>query len=402
MMAKKPGDNVTVLESTPDDQEIVVKASGEGDQGEPEPMVIRMPVDIRNVSLTVIAAIATVLFLQYAQAVLIPVVLSTLIFYVLDPIVDRLEKIRVHRAIGAALILLTLVGGTGYALYELRDDALAVVEELPRAAQRARNTLRAGRTRAPTPMDKLQEAAKEIDKTAVEATGPQERDPAGIQRVQIVQPFRATEYLMWGSAGAVALGAQGIMILFLSYFLLVADDLYKRKLVKIMPTLSQKKITVQIVDEIGNQIERFMMVQVLTSLLVAAATTIALWWVGLNQAVVWGLMAGVLNSIPYFGPIVVSGGLTLVAYMQFGTIEMALWVAAIALVITTLEGWLLTPTLMGRAGSINPAAIFIGIIFWSWVWGVWGLVLAVPMLMMAKAVCDRIEELQPIGELLGE
>jgi predicted PurR-regulated permease PerM len=402
MMAKKPGDNVTVLESTPDDQEIVVKASGEGDQGEPEPMVIRMPVDIRNVSLTVIAAIATVLFLQYAQAVLIPVVLSTLIFYVLDPIVDSLEKIRVHRAIGAALILLTLVGGTGYTLYELRDDALAVVEELPRAAQRARNTLRAGRTRAPTPIDKLQEAAKEIDKTAVEATGPQERDPAGIQRVQIVQPFRATDYLMWGSAGAVALGAQAIMILFLSYFLLVADDLYKRKLVKIMPTLAQKKITVQIVDEIGSQIERFMMVQVLTSLIVAAATTIALWWVGLNQAVVWGLMAGVLNSIPYFGPIVVSGGLTLVAYMQFGTIEMALWVAAIALVITTLEGWLLTPTLMGRAASINPAAIFIGIIFWSWVWGVWGLVLAVPMLMMAKAVCDRIEELQPIGELLGE
>ena len=401
-MAKKPDDNVTVLESTPDDQEIVVKASGEGDQGEPEPMVIRMPVDIRNVSLTVIAAIATVLFLQYAQAVLIPVVLSALIFYVLDPIVDSLEKIRVHRAIGAALILLTLVGGTGYALYELRDDALAVVEELPRAAQRARNTLRAGRTRAPTPMDKLQEAAKEIDKTAVEAAGPQERDPAGIQRVQIVQPFRATDYLMWGSAGAVALGAQAIMILFLSYFLLVADDLYKRKLVKIMPTLSQKKITVQIVDEIGSQIERFMMVQVLTSLIVAAATTIALWWVGLNQAVVWGLMAGVLNSIPYFGPIVVSGGLTLVAYMQFGTIEMALWVAAIALVITTLEGWLLTPTLMGRAASINPAAIFIGIIFWSWVWGVWGLVLAVPMLMMAKAVCDRIEELQPIGELLGE
>jgi predicted PurR-regulated permease PerM len=113
-------------------------------------------------------------------------------------------------------------------------------------------------------------------------------------------------------------------------------------------------------------------------------------------------MAGVLNSIPYFGPIVVSGGLTLVAYLQFTTVEMAIYVAAIALVITTLEGWLLTPALMGRAASINPAAIFIGIIFWSWVWGVWGLILAVPMLMIVKSVCDRIEELQPIGELLGE
>jgi predicted PurR-regulated permease PerM len=370
--------------------------------GEPEPMVIHMPVDVRSVALTVIAAIALVLFLQYAQAVLIPVVLSTLIFYVLDPLVDRLEKIRVHRAIGAALILLTFVGGVGYSLYQLRDDALAVVEELPRAAQRVRTSMRAGRTKAPTPIDKLQEAAKEIDKTAAEAAGPQDRDPAGIRRVQVVQPFRATDYLMWGSAGAIALGGQGVMILFLSYFLLVADDLYKRKLVKIMPTLSKKKVTVQIVDEIGNQIERFMLVQVFTSTVVAVATSIALWLVGLNQPLVWGLMAGVLNSIPYFGPIVVSGGLTLVAYLQFTTVEMAIYVAAIALVITTLEGWLLTPALMGRAASINPAAIFIGIIFWSWVWGVWGLILAVPMLMIVKSVCDRIEELQPIGELLGE
>jgi predicted PurR-regulated permease PerM len=402
MAKKKEDDEVTVLESKEPEADIVVRSPGEGEDGEPEPMVIRMPVDVRNVALTVIAAIALVLFLQYAQAVLIPVVLSTLIFYVLDPIVDRLEKIWVHRAIGAALILLLLVGGIGYSLYQLRDDALAVVEELPRAAQRVRTSMRAGRTKAPTPIDKLQEAAKEIDKTAAEAAGPQERDPAGIQRVQLVQPFRATDYLTWGSAGAVALGGQGVMILFLSYFLLVADDLYKRKLVKIMPTLSKKKVTVQIVDEIGKQIERFMMVQVFTSVVVAAATSVALWWVGLNQPVVWGLMAGVLNSIPYFGPIVVSGGLTLVAYLQFSTIEMALYVAAIALVITTLEGWLLTPALMGRAASINPAAIFIGIIFWSWVWGVWGLILAVPMLMMLKSVCDRIEELQPIGELLGE
>jgi predicted PurR-regulated permease PerM len=172
--------------------------------------------------------------------------------------------------------------------------------------------------------------------------------------------------------------------------------------VKIAPTLSKKKITVQIVDEIGVQIERFMLVQVLTSALVAIATSLALWWVGLDQPVIWGLAAGILNSVPYFGPVIVSGGLTFVAYLQFETIEMALYVAGIALVITTLEGWLLTPALMGRAASINPAAIFIGIIFWSWVWGVWGLILAVPMLMMLKAVCDRIDELQPIGELLGD
>ncbi len=389
----------TVMPS--DDEEIVVQQPSEGN-GETEPIVIRMPVDIRNVALTVIAGIGLVLFLQYAEPVVVPVVLGALTFYALDPVVDWLQKWRIHRSIGAALVLLTLVGATGYGLWTLRDDALAVIEELPRAAGQLRTTLRAERRREPGALDKLQEAAKEIDKTAAEAAGPAPRDPGGVQRVQVVQPFRATDYLAWGSVGVVTLVSQGVMILFLSYFLLVADDLYKRKLVRIMPTLSKKKITVQIVEEIGTQIERFMLVQVFTSIIVAVATSLALWWVGLDQPIIWGLAAGILNSIPYFGPLIVTGGLMLVAYLQFATIQMTVYVAGIALVITTLEGWLLTPTLMGRAASINPAAIFVGIIFWSWVWGVWGLILAVPMLMIIKSVCDRIEELQPIGELLGE
>jgi predicted PurR-regulated permease PerM len=392
----------TALESSSKDSDIVVQQPGENEMGEREPIVIRMPVDIRSVALTVLATIGLVLFLQYAQSVLIPIVLSALIFYVLDPVVDWLQTWRIPRALGAAVILLALSGGMGYGLYSLRDDAIAVLQELPEAARRVRTTLLTERQRAPGAIDKLQEAAKEIDKTAAAATGPAPRDPRGIQQVQVVRPFRATDYLMWGSMGAVALAGQAVMILFLSYFLLVADDLYKRKLVKIAPTFAKKKITVQIVDEISKQIERFMIVQVFTSLIVGVATAIALWWVGLDQPIIWGLAAGILNSIPYFGPIVVSGGLALVAYLQFDTIQMALYVSVIALVITTLEGWLVTPTLMSRAASINPAAIFIGIIFWSWIWGVWGLILAVPMLMMIKSICDRIEELQPIGELLGE
>ena len=390
----------TVMPADEPDEAIVVQRPTDGASGEAEPLVIRMPVDIRNVALSAIATILSVLFLQYAQAVLIPVVLGTLTFYALDPIVDRIQKLGVHRTIGAALVLTVLAGGAGYGLWTLRDQALAVVEELPQAAAEMRQSLR--KQREPSAIDKLQEAANEIDKTAAAAAGPTTPDPGGVQRVQIVQPFRATDYLTYGSMGALAFGSQAVMILFLSYFLLVSDDLFKRKLVKIVPTLSKKKITVEIVEEIGTQIERFLLVQVFTSILVAVATSLALWWLGLEQAVIWGLLAGVLNSVPYFGPLVVTGGLMVVAYLQFRTFDMTILVAGIALVITTLEGWLLTPALMGKAASINPVAIFIGIIFWSWVWGVWGLILAVPMLMMIKAICDRIEELQPIGELLGE
>jgi predicted PurR-regulated permease PerM len=159
---------------------------------------------------------------------------------------------------------------------------------------------------------------------------------------------------------------------------------------------------VQILDEINRQIESFMKVQVFTSVVVAVATSISLWWLGLNQYVVWGLLAGIFNSIPYLGPVIVTGGLGLVAFMQFDSVPKTFTICSVAFLITSLEGFLLTPALMSRAARINSAAIFTGLLFWSWVWGVWGTVLAVPMLMMLKAVCDHIEDLQPIGELLGE
>ena len=191
------------------------------------------------------------------------------------------------------------------------------------------------------------------------------------------------------------------MILFLAYFLLVTGDLYKRKLVKIAgPTLSKKKVTVQILDEINQQIESFIKVQFLTSAIVAVATGAALWWFGVENFAMWGLLAGLFNSIPYLGPIVVTGGLGIVSFMQFDDLAQEPYVCGAAFAITSLEGFLLTPALMGRAAQMNPVAIFVGLLFWTWVWGVWGTVLAVPMLMMLKAICDHVEDLRPIGELL--
>jgi predicted PurR-regulated permease PerM len=121
-----------------------------------------------------------------------------------------------------------------------------------------------------------------------------------------------------------------------------------------------------------------------------------------QQFIIWGLLAGIFNSIPYLGPVIVSGGLAIVAFIQFDDVRKTLTVCGVAFLITSLEGFLLTPALMSRAARMNPVAIFVGLLFWSWVWGIWGAVLAVPMLMMIKAVCDHIEDLQPVGELLGE
>jgi predicted PurR-regulated permease PerM len=194
-----------------------------------------------------------------------------------------------------------------------------------------------------------------------------------------------------------------VLILFLAYFLLASGDLYRRKLVKIVgPSLSKKKVTVQILSEIDRQIEMFLLVQLFTSTVVAVATWLTFRALGVNQAAVWGILAGIFNSIPYFGPVLVTGGTAVVAFLQFGTVNMAVLVSGLSLVITSLEGFLLTPWLTSRAASMNAVAIFVGLLFWGWVWNVWGMLLAVPMLVVIKTVCDHVEDFQSVGELLGE
>jgi predicted PurR-regulated permease PerM len=368
--------------------------------------VIRGPVNIQSLSLSIIAALAVILVLQYAESVLIPVVLGVLISYALSPFVGALARYHVPRAVGAALAVLLLVGGLGVGVYTLTDEAIAIVGNAPEAARRIRQRLVEHRRQESGVLSQVQEAAKEIEKTADLATKPDDSGARNrqVQQVEIVEPsFRASNYLWMGGVGLFGFIGQFTVILFLVYFLLVTGDLYRRKVVKIAgPTLSKKKITVQILEEINAQIESFIKVQVLTSVIVAVATGAVLWGFGVENFAMWGLLAGLFNSIPYLGPVVVTGGLGLVAFMQFDDLLKTAYVCAAAFAITSLEGFLLTPALMSRASQMNPVAIFVGLLFWTWVWGVWGTVLAVPMLMMFKAICDHVEELQPIGELLGE
>jgi predicted PurR-regulated permease PerM len=373
-----------------------------------DPIVIRMPVDVRGITLSVLAVLATILMLQYAQSVLIPLVVAVLFGYVLGPSVDGLERRGVSRVIGSTIVLTLLCGLLGLGVYALTGQAMAIVERVPEAARRMAERFDSRAERPDGALEKVQVAAKEVEEAAEQASDdPGERVRAerrGVQRVQIVEPtFAARNYLWAGGVGLVGLLGQIGMVLFLVFFILVTGDLFKRKLVKIAgPTLAKKRITVQIMDDVNRQISAFLRVQVITSLIVGVATAAALWWFGVEQYLIWGLLAGIFNSIPYLGPIIVSGGLAIVAFMQFDDIAMTLYVSGTALVITSLEGWLLTPALMSRASQMNAVAIFVGLLFWSWVWGVMGTILAVPMLMMVKAICDRIEDLQPVGELLGE
>jgi predicted PurR-regulated permease PerM len=368
-----------------------------------DPVAIPMPVDIRSASLTILVVLAAVMFLRWAEAMIIPVVLGVLLSYPLEPLVQALERLRIPRPLASALVLLALLGAGGALAYQLRFQGAAIVEQLPDGARRLRQALERDRPAPASAIEQVQKAANELDRAA-NGTAKQPPPPSGVQRVRVEpSPLRVSDYLMWGSQSIATAIAQLALVVFLTFFLLASGDLYRRKLVKIAgPSLSQKKVTLQILQEIDQQIERFLVVQVITSALVGVASWLAFRFIGLEQAAVWGLFAGVFNSIPYFGPVVVTAAISIVAFLQFGNVTMSLWAGGLAMLITSLEGFLLTPWLTSRAARMNAVAIFVGLLFWGWIWNVWGVLLAVPMLMVIKAVCDHVEDFKGVGELLGE
>jgi predicted PurR-regulated permease PerM len=196
---------------------------------------------------------------------------------------------------------------------------------------------------------------------------------------------------------------QGGMVALIAFFLLTSGDHFRRKVVKLAgPSLHNKRITLEALNQIHDQIQRYMLVQLLTSVLVGLATWLCFMAIGLENSAVWGVAAGLLDLVPYVGSVLVAGTSALVGFLQFGTLEMALLVSGSSMLIHTFESMLLTPWLASRASRMNPVAIFVGVLTWGWLWGIWGLLLGVPVLVVIKAVCDRTEGLKPLGELLGE
>jgi len=293
-------------------------------------------------------------------------------------------------------MLILVIASGGAVAYTLQGQALAVIDQLPAGARKLAGALQPPRDE-PSPVEKVQQAADTLTNAGKPSV------PAGVTRVQIEEKgFQASTFVWSTSIGLMSAANQLIMVFFLTFFMLLSDELFKRKLVEIVGTLSQKKATVTVLEDIAAQIEQFLVIQIFTSGVVAVVTGGVLWAMGLQQAALWGLLAGVLNSIPYYGPLLVTAGLSLVGFLQFGEVGKTAGVAGAALLITTLEGSLLTPTLMSLASSMNQVAVFVGLLFWSWVWGIWGLLIAVPLMMVIKVICDHVERLQPVGHLLGE
>jgi len=371
---------------------------------EPDRLLLHMPVDVRSASLIVLAVLATVFALRWAAAVFIPLMVSLMLTYALAPVVDQLERWRISRWIGAAVILLGLGGAFGWTGYSLSGSASELLDALPVAAQKLRIAMRTNsRATDANALDTVQKAAAQLEQAAEENSA-KVAARKGVARVVIERPsFNVRDYLWSGTVGLISAAGQLTLVAFLTFFALGSGDTFRRKLVKITgPSLQKKKITVHVLDDITKHIERYLLVQILTSAMVGVATGLAFWAIGLENAAVWGILAAVTNLIPYIGSVIVMAAAGLVAFLQFNSIEMALLVGGASLVIHTLVGNLLVPVLTSRTSRMNPVAVFVGVIFWGWLWGIWGLLLGIPIMMVAKAICDHVEDLQPIGELLGE
>jgi predicted PurR-regulated permease PerM len=358
--------------------------------------------DFRSAALYVLATSAAVAMLWWAQAVFIPIFLAVLISHVLEPVVGFLERHWCPRPLGVFLVLSALVAGTGYGAYALGDPAATFIDQMPSQARKLRMALESRTRDGSGTIDRVQQAARELERAA----GAASPSPAqsGVQRVRIEEPpFRLGDLAWRGSRGLIEFVAEVTIVFFLTYYLLLTGDLYRRKFASMAgPSLRRKRLVLRVLIEVNRQIRRFLVARLLISVIVAVATGGALAALGLNQSVMWGAASGILNVVPYVGPIVAIIGVTIAAFEQFGTLTQTALVCGAASLVALIEGYVLTPRLTGRAGGMNAVTIFVGILFWGWLWGVWGMLLAVPIMTAIKALCARVDGLRPVAALLSE
>ena len=363
----------------------------------------RATIDIRSASLAVIAVLASVFALRWASAVIIPLMVGLTVSYALTPAVDALQRLRLPRAVGAAVVLAVVFGGTGWTLYRVSGEASALIESLPDSAKKIKSVWLASRGTSESALDKMQRAARQLEGATQSAGAPPLQAQKGVTRVQIERPrFDIQDYLWTGTVGLATSLGQAVSVLFIAYFLLVSGDTFRRKMVKLTgPSLTQKKLTLQAMNEITAQIQRHLLVQVLLSLIVGVSTWAAFWALRVDHPEVWGVASFLLNFVPYIGSIAITGASSMVGFIQFGSVDMALWIGGVSLLLHAVTGYLVAPWLTSRTSRLNPVSVFVGVLAFGWLWGAWGLLLGVPILMMVKAICDRLEDFQPVGELLG-
>ena len=370
-------------------------------------MRVPLHVNARGLSLGILATIAFVFALQWAQKFFVPLLLGILIAYTLNPVVRWLERWHIRRIIGATLVTAVIVGAMAGTLYRLQGEFFNILDELPNLTTKVTRILTNTSGQRST-LQQMQAAAAEIERAANNVGADakrlaQQRRQYPPPAAAASSPIRVMDWVLAGSMSLAAFMSQATMVVFLVFFLLLAGDTFKRKLVKLTgPSLTRKKVTVHILDDINTSIQNYMFMLLVTNILLALLMWGALRLIGLENAGAWAAFAGVAHLMPYFGPLVITVATGMAAFLQFETLSMVMLVAGASLVIATLVGMVVATWMTGKIARMNPAAVFVSLLFWGWLWGVWGLLLGVPVVMVLKVVAERVEGMEVVSELLGE
>jgi len=324
----------------------------------------------------------------FARDVLLPVVLALLLTLIFSPAVRVLNKLRLPEPVGAAVVVVALVAALGFAVYSLIDPAIEWIGKVPETLKQIEDKVRGIKK-------SVQEVTKAADKVE-EIARVEAKAPAKTQVVP-QKPSLFSRFLI-GTQSVLISAAFTIVLL---YFLLASGDMFLRKLVRVLPTLADKKRAVEVARAIQTDMARYLLTISCINCGLGIATGIAMYWLGMPNPVLWGVMVAVFNYVPYVGAGTSLTVLTAVAFLTFDEIGQVLLVPVVFFALTVLEGQILAPILTGKSLTLNPVVIFLSMLFWGWLWGIIGALMAVPILMIFKICCDHIESLAAIGEFLG-
>ena len=351
------------------------------------PDLLRGPFDVRSIALTGLFVLAVFYTMYFMRSVLLPLVLALLLSYLLRPIVRALKRWLIPAPIGAALVLLFTIAAIVYATSFLATPAAGWLEKAPFSLQELQRKLHPLKQ----PMQSVAKAGSEIEKLA--APDPTQAKPT----IEVKRhPIADTLYVQMPE-----LIASTVLLLVLLYFLLASDGVFLMKLIKIMPTLSDKKRAVSIAHEIEALISRYLLTITLINVGLGLAVGISVGLLGLRNPVMWGAMVAVLNFVPYLGALTGIICMTLGAILSFDSFSYALVFPAAYLILAILEGNFITPWVMGRSLTLNPVVVLLSLTFWGWMWGIAGAILAVPILAAFKIFCAHLEPLEPVAEFLS-
>ncbi|HZD54064.1 MAG TPA: AI-2E family transporter [Woeseiaceae bacterium] len=344
--------------------------------------------DARDFALKGLFALAIVYALHAWSAILQPVALAIFLTLILSPLVVALKRLRVPGPVGAALVVAGLTVGFAYGVYLLFDPASEWIRQAPHTLNRVERKLR-GVKHSVQNVSKAAQSVEEI--ASVEAKKPRRAPPAPPRPSLVNRIF----------TGAQSMLVSALVTVVLLYFLLASGDMFLRKCVRVAPGLDQKKRVVRVARAMRSDMGRYLTTITCINLGLGAITGAAMYLLGMPNALLWGVMVALLNFLPYIGATISLTVLALVAFLSFDSPGRILAVLGVFLTLTTLEGQVLTPTLTGKRLALNPVVVFLSMLIWAWLWGPVGALLAVPILMSCKIVCDHFERLAPIGEFLG-